>query len=161
MDIISLVMLILGAIGILGGFLFGRKRGLTKATVRLVLVGISALLAFLMRETITETVLNTPIEDGKSILELLTEGMISGDDAETMKGFVTIITNVFTMILQIFSFIICGFPRKKCPPLVRGAAGSRFTWLRRETPASSHIRRPGSRRCRERTCRCLPRRCCC
>ena len=106
MDIISLVMLILGAIGILGGFLFGRKRGLTKATVRLVLVGISALLAFLMRETITETVLNTPIEDGKSILELLTEGMISGDDAETMKGFVTIITNVFTMILQIFSFII-------------------------------------------------------
>lgn len=106
MDIISLVMLILGAIGILGGFLFGRKRGLTKATVRLVLVGISALLAFLMRETITETVLNTPIEDGKSILELLIEEMISGDDAETMKGFVTIITNVFTMILQIFSFVI-------------------------------------------------------
>lgn len=109
MDIISLVMLILGLIGILFGFLYGKKRGLCKATVRLVLVGIAALMAFLLRETITDIVLSTPIQDGKSILELITEGMASGDGAANMEGLVKIITNILTMVLNIFIFIITFF----------------------------------------------------
>lgn len=109
MDLISLIMLILGLIGIFFGFLYGKKRGLCKATIRLVLIGVAALVAFLMRETITQIVLDTPIEDGKSILDLLTEGMASGEDAEKMEGFVNVITNILKMVLQIFVFVITFF----------------------------------------------------
>jgi hypothetical protein len=106
MDYISLAMLILGAIGIVLGFLFGKKRGLSKAIVRLILVVIAAVAAFLMREKITEIVLNVPVEDGKTIIELLTESIASGEDAAKMEGFVNVITNVLTMVLQILVFII-------------------------------------------------------
>lgn len=109
MDIISIVMLALGAIGLIGGFLFGKKRGLTKATVRLILVGLAAVLAFLMRETITETVLNTPVDGNVTIIESITQSMTSGEDADKMKGFVNIITNVLTMVLQIVAFIVSFF----------------------------------------------------
>lgn len=109
MDIISIIMLALGAIGLIGGFLFGKKRGLTKAAVRLVLVGVAAIMAFLIRETVTEIVLNTPVQEGKTIIELITEGMASGEDAESMKGFVNIITNVLAMVLQIVAFIVSFF----------------------------------------------------
>lgn len=109
MDIISIVMLALGAIGLIGGFLFGKKRGLTKATVRLILVGLAAVLAFLMRETITETVLNTPVDGNVTIIESITKSMTSGEDADKMKGFVNIITNVLTMVLQIVAFIVSFF----------------------------------------------------
>lgn len=109
MDLISLIMLILGLIGIVFGFLYGKKRGLTKATVRLILVGLSALMAFLMRETITEVVLTTPVSEGKSIVDLLTEGMASGEDAQMMEGLMNVIKNILTMILQIVAFIMTFF----------------------------------------------------
>ena len=109
MDIISIVMLALGLVGILGGFLFGKKRGLTKATIRLFLVAGAALIAFFLRESITETVLNTPIQDNKTILDLMAENLASGENAAQMEGFVNIITNVLKMVLQIFVFIITFF----------------------------------------------------
>lgn len=104
MDIISLVMLILGCIGIFFGFLYGKKRGLVKAIVRLVLVALSAVAAFVLREQITDIVLNTPIVEGQSIVQLLSEGLNSG--GMNMEGLANIITSVITMILQIFVFII-------------------------------------------------------
>ena len=105
MNIISIAMLALGLVGILGGFLYGKKRGLTKATVRLILIGLSALGAFVLRESVTQTVLNTPIEGEKSIIDLITEGMASGEDAAAMSGFVDIITVILTMIIQVVVFI--------------------------------------------------------
>lgn len=106
MDIISIIMLVLGLIGIIFGFLYGKKRGLCKATVRLVLIGVAALIAFLIRETVVDIVLNTPIEEGKTITDLLTESMASGEDAEKMEGLVNVITNIIKMVLQIFTFIL-------------------------------------------------------
>ena len=106
MDYISIAMLALGLVGIIFGFLFGRKRGFYKATVRLVMVAGAALIAFAVREQVTEAVLNTPVSEGKSILELLTEAIASGESAAQMEGFVNIITNVLKMVLQIFAFIL-------------------------------------------------------
>ena len=104
MDIISAIMLVLGGIGIIFGFLYGLKRGFTKALVRLLLIVVCAVVAFVQREQITEIVLNTPISEGKSIVQLLTEGMSSGE--ANMEGLANVITSVITMVLQIFVFIL-------------------------------------------------------
>ena len=53
MDIISIIMLVLGGIGIVFGFLYGLKRGFTKALVRLLLIVLCAVFAFVQREQIT------------------------------------------------------------------------------------------------------------
>lgn len=106
MDIISIAMLALGLVGILFGFLYGKKRGLTKAIVRLVLIVLAVAGAFVLRESVTETVLNTPIEEGKSIVDLITEGIASGEDAASMQGLVDVIKNILTMVLQVFVFVL-------------------------------------------------------
>lgn len=106
MDIISIAMLALGLVGILFGFLYGKKRGLTKAIVRLVLIVLAVVGAFVLRESVTETVLNTPIEEGKSIVDLITEGIASGEDAASMQGLVDVIKNILTMVLQVFVFVL-------------------------------------------------------
>ena len=109
MDTINLVMLILGLVGILFGFLYGRKRGFKKSLARLIIVALCILGAFIMRGTITEIVLETPVEEGKTIIELLTESLISGENGESMQGLVNVIVNILKMILQIFIFIVTFF----------------------------------------------------
>ena len=109
MNIINLVMFAAGILTIFFGFIYGFRRGFSKAVARLVIVGVCAVVAFLYREKISEIVLNTPISEGKTILELLTESMASGEDAEKMQGLVNVITNILKMVIQIFVFIICFF----------------------------------------------------
>ena len=104
MNIINLVMFAAGILTIFFGFIYGFRRGFSKAVARLVIVGACAVVAFLYREKISEIVLNTPISEGKTILELLTESMASGEDAEKMQGLVNVITNILKMVRFSFSF---------------------------------------------------------
>ena len=112
MSIIDLGMLGIGAVIILSGFLYGFKRGFKKALLRLVILGVCVALSFLYREKISDIALNTPISEGKSLLELLTESFSSGENAEQMEGLLNVITNILKMVIQIFVFIICFYVLK-------------------------------------------------
>ena len=112
MSIIDLGMLGIGAVIILSGFLYGFKRGFKKALLRLVILGVCVVLSFLYREKISDIALNTPISEGKSLLELLTESFSSGENAEQMEGLLNVITNILKMVIQIFVFIICFYVLK-------------------------------------------------
>lgn len=112
MSIIDLGMLGIGAVIILSGFLYGFKRGFKKALLRLVILGVCVALSFLYREKISDIALNTPISEGKSLLELLTESLSSGENAEQMEGLLNVITNILKMVIQIFVFIICFYVLK-------------------------------------------------
>lgn len=112
MSIIDLGMLGIGAVIILSGFLYGFKRGFKKALLRLVILGACVALSFLYREKISDIALNTPISEGKSLLELLTESFSSGENAEQMEGLLNVITNILKMVIQIFVFIICFYVLK-------------------------------------------------
>lgn len=112
MSIIDLVMLAVGAITILSGFIYGFKRGFKKALLRIIILGGCVVLSFLYREKITDVVLNTPISEGKSLLELLTESFASSENAEQMEGLVNVITNILKMVIQIFVFITCFYVLK-------------------------------------------------
>ena len=112
MSIIDLGMLGIGAVIILSGFLYGFKRGFKKALLRLVILGVCVALSFLYREKISDIALNTPVSEGKSLLELLTESFSSGENAEQMEGLLNVITNILKMVIQIFVFIICFYVLK-------------------------------------------------
>ena len=88
------------------------KRGFKKALLRLVILGVCVALSFLYREKISDIALNTPISEGKSLLELLTESFSSGENAEQMEGLLNVITNILKMVIQIFVFIICFYVLK-------------------------------------------------
>ena len=105
MDIFCLIMLVLGCVGIFSGFLFGLSRGLFKSTVRLIIIVVCALLAFVLKEKITNEIVNYPIVEGQSLLELLT-GSISGENAESMKGLMEVVANIVRMVLQVLVFIL-------------------------------------------------------
>ena len=106
MDVISIVMLSLGAIAVLFGFLYGRKRGLLKAIVRLILVVLAAAGAFFLREMVTSTILNTPFIEGETVISYLTKTLTEGENGQQMAGLVGVLETVLTMVLQIVVFIL-------------------------------------------------------
>ena len=112
MGIVSIVMTVLGVLTILFGFLSGVKRGLFKASTRLIIIVLCAVVAFIIRVKATDIILNTPISEGKNILQLLTESMVSGDNAEAVQGLANVVTNILKMVLQILVFIILFFVLK-------------------------------------------------
>lgn len=105
MDSISIVMLVIGGISILFGFIYGIKRGLSKSIVRIIIVAICAIAAFVMREQITNEVLNYPIDEGKTIIDIISESIISGENPN-MDGLVDIVINMVKMVVQIITFIL-------------------------------------------------------
>ena len=105
MSIFSLVMLGIGLIFILFGFLTGLRRGLNKSIIRLATILICVLITFLISKKITDLVLNIPV-NGKPFIEAVSESFVSGDDAESMKGLVDVIINIIKMVAQIIVFII-------------------------------------------------------
>ena len=106
MSILNIVMIILGASCILSGFLYGLKRGLYKSIARLVIILLCVFLAFYLRANITDTVLSIEVNNGKTIIELITESVASGDNAEAMQGLVDVIVNIIKMLVQILVFVV-------------------------------------------------------
>lgn len=118
MNIISIIMLVLGILTVFGGFVFGFKRGLFKSLIRLLIVGFCIIAAFFLREKIADILLNSPISNGKSLLEAIKEGIVSGENAESMQGLADVIINIFRMVFQIFVFIVIFFILKIISMLV-------------------------------------------
>ena len=109
METISLIMLILGLIGILFGFLYGLRRGFSKSVVRLILILISLVIAFYSRTSYTETLIDNLLIDGKTIAELITESFSDIGSPEATQSIVNIVLNIIKMTTQIFVFIITFF----------------------------------------------------
>ena len=105
MNIFSLVMLGIGLISILFGFLFGLRRGLYKSIIRLAIVVICVLVTFLITKKITDLLLNIPV-NGKPLIDVISESLTSGNDAESMRGLVDVIVNIIKMVAQIIVFIV-------------------------------------------------------
>ena len=106
MSILNIGMIILGAICVLSGFLYGLKRGLSKSIARLVIIIICVVLAFYFRTDITDLILSIEVDNGKTLIETIRESIASGENAEAMKGLADVVENIVKMLVQILVFII-------------------------------------------------------
>ena len=98
-DILFWVVLVLTALPIVVGALLGLKRGLNRSLLRLVIVGAAILAAWLMRDTLTEAIMNMQI-GGQSFKQSL-EAAFS-ENSEMLK----LIMPIAQIAVGVFAFLV-------------------------------------------------------
>lgn len=115
MNILYLVVVALTALPIVIGALLGLKRGLNRSVLRLVIVAVSVLAAWLLREKLTEIIMNLDISGivgsanpGDTIRTMI-EGAFSAEQADMVKLVMPIVQILVGVIAFLLSFIVLKF----------------------------------------------------
>lgn len=114
MNTLYLVMVALTALPIVVGALLGLKRGLNRSILRLVIVAASVLAAWLLREKLTEIIINLDISGivgsaEPQTIRTMVEGAFAAEQADMVKLVMPIVQILVGVIAFLLSFIVLKF----------------------------------------------------
>ena len=71
--LLSIAIIAIAGVAVLFGFLLGLKRGFDKSLIRIILVAVALVAAWLLREQITNWIMNITVSSGKTVAQTITE----------------------------------------------------------------------------------------
>lgn len=106
--LLSITIIAIAGVAVLFGFLLGLKRGFDKSLIRIILVAVALVAAWLLREQITNWILNITVSSGKTVAQTITEA-IPADYANFADMILPIVKMITCVAVFIASFIILQF----------------------------------------------------
>lgn len=106
--LLSIAIIAIAGVAVLFGFLLGLKRGFDKSLIRIILVAVALVAAWLLREQITNWIMNITVSSGKTVAQTITEA-IPADYANFADMILPIVKMITCVAVFIASFIILQF----------------------------------------------------
>lgn len=106
--LLSIAIIAIAGVAVLFGFLLGLKRGFDKSLIRIILVAVALVVAWLLREQITNWIMNITVSSGKTVAQTITEA-IPADYANFADMILPIVKMITCVAVFIASFIILQF----------------------------------------------------
>ena len=106
--LLSIAIIAIAVVAVLFGFLLGLKRGFDKSLIRIILVAVALVAAWLLREQITNWIMNITVSSGKTVAQTITEA-IPADYANFADMILPIVKMITCVAVFIASFIILQF----------------------------------------------------
>ena len=106
--LLSIAIIAIAGVAVLFGFLLGLKRGFDKSLIRIILVAVALVAAWLLREQITNWIMNITVSSGKTVAQTITEA-IPADYANFADMILPIVEMITCVAVFIASFIILQF----------------------------------------------------
>lgn len=106
--LLSIAIIAIAGVAVLFGFLLGLKRGFDKSLIRIILVAVALVAAWLLREQITNWIMNITVSSGKTVAQTITEA-IPADYANFADMILPIVKMITCVAVFIAIFIILQF----------------------------------------------------
>lgn len=106
--LLLIAIIAIAGVAVLFGFLLGLKRGFDKSLIRIILVAVALVVAWLLREQITNWIMNITVSSGKTVAQTITEA-IPADYANFADMILPIVKMITCVAVFIASFIILQF----------------------------------------------------